>query len=222
MQVSEHVDEHAADGALPAQLNGGVQAEVDATCRHEFESVAQVATVCPSWHSVPGWVQIEAGQLHDASPLETAHVWVPEHVVVITHAVHPLGCSLQVWTAPAMHCVASAVHGLMHVTPPPSVVSTGRPVPGASGAPRSPGASGDAVLASLAASLPPPGVLPTFVPFGVSAGAASRDTLGLKSLQAGSVSPASAKATTNLTHRRPIHISFSSVRSRAITLRTYP
>jgi hypothetical protein len=74
MQVSEHVDEHAADGALPAQLRGGVHGEVDATYKQELESVAQVATVCPSWHRVPGCVQIELKQVHDAFPLETAHI----------------------------------------------------------------------------------------------------------------------------------------------------
>jgi len=74
MHVSEHVDEHAADGALPAQLSGGVHGEVDATYRQALESVAQVATVCPSWQRVPGCVQIEPRQVHAAFPLETAHV----------------------------------------------------------------------------------------------------------------------------------------------------
>ena len=117
MQVSEHADEHAADGVLPAQLSGGVQVEVDATCRHEFESVAQVATVWLSWHMVPSCVQMLAGQVHAALPFDTAQVWVLSHVFVVTHAVHPPGCSWQVWTAPPTHCVVPAVHGLSHVAP---------------------------------------------------------------------------------------------------------
>ena len=90
MQLSEHVDEHAADGALPAQLSGGVQVEVDATCRQELESIAHVATVCASWHSVPGCVQMESGQVHDAFPFETTHDWLAPQVAVVTHAVQPL------------------------------------------------------------------------------------------------------------------------------------
>jgi hypothetical protein len=49
VHVSVHVDEHAAVGELPAQLIGGVQAEVVSTFMQEApEAVPQVATVWPS------------------------------------------------------------------------------------------------------------------------------------------------------------------------------
>jgi hypothetical protein len=128
MQVFVHEVEQAPEGEFPAQLIGGVHGDVDATYKHELKSTWQVATVWPSWHTVPGCVQIEPGQVHAAVPLETAHAWFGPHVLVVTQAVHPLACSWQVCTAPEMHWVAPAVHGLMHVLAPASAASPEAPL----------------------------------------------------------------------------------------------
>ena len=73
VQVFVHDVEQAAPGELPAQLMGGVQGELDVTYRQDLESMAQVATVWPSWHTVPICVHIEPGQVHAAVVPETAH-----------------------------------------------------------------------------------------------------------------------------------------------------
>ncbi|HET6148910.1 MAG TPA: hypothetical protein VFH68_15340 [Polyangia bacterium] len=73
MQLSAHDVEQAADGELPAQLRGGVQGELDATYEQELESLAQVATVWASWHTVPGCVQSEPGQVQAAVVPVTVH-----------------------------------------------------------------------------------------------------------------------------------------------------
>lgn len=131
IQVFVHDVEQTAEGELPAQLMGGVQGEVDATYRQPLASFAQVATVWPSWHTVPTSAQIEAGQVHAAVVPATTHSWFGPHVVVVAHAVHPLGCSRHVCTAPDKHCVAPAVHGFSHVVPAPSASPLVASEPGA-------------------------------------------------------------------------------------------
>lgn len=82
--------------------------------------LAQAATVWPSWHTVPSCVQMESGHVHDAVVPFTMHSWLAPHIVVVTQAVHPLACTLQVCTPAAAHWVAPAVQGLSHATVPPS------------------------------------------------------------------------------------------------------
>ena len=74
MHVFEQMVEQAAEGAAPAQLAGGVHVDVVDTVKQESASVTQVATVWPSWHTAPGWVQIEAGHVHAAVPFDTKHI----------------------------------------------------------------------------------------------------------------------------------------------------
>jgi hypothetical protein len=103
VQLFEHVRAHAAPGALPEHACGAVQLVVDETNAHESLSTEQVATVRPSWHTVPGPAQMEAAQVHEAALADIVHVWCAPHVWVVVQAVHPLDCTWQVWTAPDAH-----------------------------------------------------------------------------------------------------------------------
>jgi len=69
------VSEHAALGAIPAQLSGVAQAAVDATYKQPCASMLHVAMVWASWHCVPLAVQRVATQVQDAPASPTAHVW---------------------------------------------------------------------------------------------------------------------------------------------------
>jgi hypothetical protein len=56
--------------------------------------------------------------VHDAVVPFTVQAWLAPHAIVVTQAVHPLGCALQVCTPAAAHWVAPAVQALSHVTVP--------------------------------------------------------------------------------------------------------
>jgi hypothetical protein len=90
VQVLVQVKPHVAFGALPVQTWGAVHALVVETKRQELASVAQVATVCPSWQTSPVRVQAEDAQTQDAEVPEVVHVWWDPQVVVVTHVVQPL------------------------------------------------------------------------------------------------------------------------------------
>jgi hypothetical protein len=68
-QLSLHVSEHAALGAMPEHICGAEQGDVELTYKHPSVSCAHIATVWLSWHAVPFWVQAVALQEHEAVPL---------------------------------------------------------------------------------------------------------------------------------------------------------
>lgn len=113
VQLFVQVREHWALGAAPEHVSGAAHGVVDETKAQESASSAQVATVWPSWQTVPVPVQIDAAQVHAAAPAETVHAWCVPHVLVVTQAVHPLACAWQVWTAPDVHWVAPAVQAFV-------------------------------------------------------------------------------------------------------------
>ena len=90
------VSEHLAPGALPEHDCGAGHSIVDETKGHESASTAQVATFCPSWHTVPAPVQMDAVQVQAADPADVVQAWCGPHALVVTHAVHPLACFWQV------------------------------------------------------------------------------------------------------------------------------
>jgi hypothetical protein len=75
VQLLVQVRPHVALGALPVHTCGAVHVLVAETKRQELASVAQVATVCPSWQAVPLRVQIEVAQVHEAVLPDVVHVW---------------------------------------------------------------------------------------------------------------------------------------------------
>jgi hypothetical protein len=93
VQLLVHVRPHMALGALPVHTCGDAHVFVVDTKRHVFASLAQVACVSPSWHTVPVAVQIDGLHVHAAAPPLTVHDWCVPHVCVVTHAVHPLVCT---------------------------------------------------------------------------------------------------------------------------------
>ena len=68
-----HVKPQVALGALPVHTCGAVHILVVETKRQELASVAQVACVCVSWHTLPLAVQIDGLQEHVATLLRTPH-----------------------------------------------------------------------------------------------------------------------------------------------------
>jgi hypothetical protein len=70
VQLSVHAAEHAAPGALPEHDCGAVHVDVDATYRQPSAPIAHVATVWPSWHTVPVSVHSVAAHAHEALPPE--------------------------------------------------------------------------------------------------------------------------------------------------------
>jgi hypothetical protein len=119
VQLLVQVRPHMAFGALPVHTWGAVHGVVTETKRQPLASVAQVTSVWPFWHTLPARVQTDGLHRHVADVPETVHAWFGPHVVVVTHAVQPLACSWQVWTAPEAHCVAPSVHAFVqHVAEP--------------------------------------------------------------------------------------------------------
>jgi hypothetical protein len=89
-----------------------------------------VATVWPSWHTVPARVQMDAAQLQPALPADTVHDCCAPHALVVTQAVQPFGCNTQVCTAPTAHCVAPAAQALVQHAALPAAPVHAPPVQG--------------------------------------------------------------------------------------------
>jgi hypothetical protein len=122
-QLLVQVKPHMALGALPVHTWGDVHDIVPETKRQALASVAQVATVCESWHTVPVCVQIDESQAHPAAVPVTVHDWCGPHFIVGTHAVQPLACAWQVSTPAVPQRVAPAVHALVqHIAWPAAPV----------------------------------------------------------------------------------------------------
>jgi hypothetical protein len=88
VQLSAQIIEHVALGAVPEHDCGLEHVKVDATYGQLFPSTAQVARVCPSWHTVPACAQIDDVHVHEGE-LPPVHVWCASQVEVVTHCVQP-------------------------------------------------------------------------------------------------------------------------------------
>ena len=130
VQLSVHVSEHWAFGAVPEHDCGAAHLAVDETTGQPSASMPHVATVRPSWHTVPARVQMAAAQLQLALPADTVHDCCAPHVLVVTQAVQPFDCKTQVCTAPAAHWVAPAVQALVQHAALPAAPVHAPPVQG--------------------------------------------------------------------------------------------
>jgi len=146
-QLLVHVSEQAAVGLVPEQDRGLGHVDVDAGYRQLLPSTKQVTTVCASWQTVPGAVQIEGMHVQAASPPAEVHVACAPQVAEVVQAVQPFACIVHVCTAaaPGAHCVAPAIHAFVHdpfaSTPAPAsalAASKGDTSPPASAAPPPP------------------------------------------------------------------------------------
>lgn len=115
LQLSLHVAEQVAFGAIPEHASLSGHADDDDTYKHPDPSLLQIASVCASVHTEPACVQTVAAQPHAAVSPVTAHVWSALQVAVVTHAVQPFVPTLHVWASSLLaHCVDAALHSSMH------------------------------------------------------------------------------------------------------------
>jgi hypothetical protein len=125
VQLSWHVREHAALGAMPEHDWGEGQGVVEAMKKQPLESLAQVATVWASLQIVPVCAHALALHAHATVPASPAtQLWLVPQVVVVIHCGQPFAPNSHVCAPPEPHCIAPAVQESAHVGPSPASLVT--------------------------------------------------------------------------------------------------